>query len=181
MTCISSSLRPKSFASSLPGISLFTTNLKKIVAFSAVRGLTSLEDCFAEGKLQTILPSEEKAWNSLRIAQDNLREAEEAVKCGLLRAAINSTYVAIFHAARAILFRDGIREKSHFCIEQYLHTYVTSGALELKWVVFYGNIRSKRDINQYGFEPPATKEEVEAYVHLAAQFLDRMERLLVNR
>ena len=145
-----------------------------------MKELTSLEDCFAEGKLQTVLPSEEKARESLRVARDNLHEAEEAGKSGLLRAATNSTYVVIFHAARAILFRDGIREKSHFCIEQYLHTYVTSGALELKWVVLYGNIRSKRDVNQYGFEPPATKEEVEAAVHLAAQFIDRMEQLLTQ-
>jgi uncharacterized protein (UPF0332 family) len=97
-----------------------------------VKELTSLEDCFAEGKLQTVSPSEEKARASLRAARDNLHEAEEAGKAGLLRAATNSTYVAIFHAARAILFRDGIREKSHFCIEQYLQTYVTSGTLELK-------------------------------------------------
>ena len=142
--------------------------------------MTSLEDCSAEGKLQTVLPSEEKARESLCTARDNLHEAEEAGKSGLLRAATNSTYVAIFHAARAILFRDGIREKSHFCIEQYLHTYVTSGALELKWVILYGNLRSKRDVNQYGFEPPPTKEEAMAAVQLATQFIDRMEALLTK-
>jgi uncharacterized protein (UPF0332 family) len=146
-----------------------------------VKALRTLEDCFAEGKLQTVSPSEEKAWESLRAARDNLHEAVEAGKAGLLRAATNSTYVAIFHGARAILFRDGIREKSHFCIEQYLQTYVISGALELRWVVLYGNIRSKRDVNQYGFEPPATKEEVEASLHLATQFIDRMEQLLTKK
>ncbi len=84
----------------------------------------------------------------------------------------------IFHAARAVLFRDGIREKSHFCIEQYLNTYVESGTLEAKWVALFASLRSKRDINQYGFEPVASKEEIEASVLLAARFIDRMATLL---
>ncbi|HUU74979.1 MAG TPA: HEPN domain-containing protein [Methanoregulaceae archaeon] len=111
-------------------------------------------------------------------ARENFAEAEEAVKVGLLRAATNSAYVAVFHAARAVLFRDGIREKSHFCLEQYLNTYVDSGKLESKWVAFFGNLRSKRDINQYGFEPPATREELDITLQLAAQFIDRMGTLL---
>lgn len=28
-------------------------------------------------------------------------------------------YMVFFHSARAGLFRDGIREKSHYCIEIY--------------------------------------------------------------
>ena len=143
-----------------------------------MKGLTKLEECFEDGKLQTVPPSEEKARESLRAAQENLYEAQEAAKGGLFRAATNSTYVAIFHAARAILFRDGIREKSHFCLEQYLNTYVASGKLESKWVAFFASQRSKRDVNQYGFEPPATREELDISMQLAAQFIDRMETLL---
>jgi uncharacterized protein (UPF0332 family) len=96
----------------------------------------------------------------------------------LVRAATNSMYIAVFHAARAILFRDGIREKSHFCLEQYLLTYVQSGALELKWMTWYGSMRMRRDSNQYGFEPPGSREEIEASIELAAGFIERIESLL---
>lgn len=84
---------------------------------SGVKGLTKLEECFEDGKFQTVLPSEEKARQSLRVAHENLYEAQGAARGELFRAATNSIYVAIFHAARAVLFRDGIREKSHFCLE----------------------------------------------------------------
>lgn len=140
--------------------------------------MTKLDECFEEGKLQPVLPSEKKAHESLRASRENLNEAQEALKNGILRATTNSCYVAIFHAARALLFRDGIREKSHFCLEQYLNTFVTSGKLEPKWITFFSSMRDKRDTNQYGFQPPANREEIEIFVHLAAQFVDRMECLL---
>ena len=82
----------------------------------------------------------------------------------LYSAATNSCYVAIFHAARALLFRDGIRQKSHFCLEQYLNTFVTSGKLEPKWITFFASMRDKRDTDQYGFQPPPTSEEIESSV-----------------
>jgi len=48
-------------------------------------------------------------------------------------------------------------------------------------MVFFANQRSKRDINQYGFEPPATREELDVSMQLASQFLDQMETLLNTR
>jgi uncharacterized protein (UPF0332 family) len=34
--------------------------------------------------------------------------------------AVVSVYTAMFHAARAILFRDDIKERSHICVIQYI-------------------------------------------------------------
>lgn len=140
--------------------------------------MTKLEECFEEGNLHPIPPSEKKARDSLRTAHENLDEAQEGLKNGIIRAATNSCYVAIFHGARAVLFRDGIREKSHFCLEMYLNTYVVSGKLERKWILFFAHMRSRRDINQYGFEPPLTREELERALEMASEFIEEMERLL---
>ncbi|MFA5295439.1 MAG: HEPN domain-containing protein [Methanoregulaceae archaeon] len=143
--------------------------------------MTKLDECFEEGKLQPVLPSEKKAHDSLCAARENLHEAETAAKNGIVRAATNSVYVAIFHGARAVLFHDGIREKSHFCLEQYLNTFVVSGALERKWIMFFADMRSKRDINQYGFEPPLTRDEVATFLDMAARFIDEMEQLITMK
>ena len=83
-----------------------------------------------------------------------------------------------FHAARAVLFRDGIREKSHYCVEQYLGTYVASGKLDNKWVTLLGRVRGKRDQSQYSFEAPASMEEIEGSLELAEQFIEKIEVLL---
>jgi len=56
---------------------------------------------------------------------------------------------------------------------------VASGKLESRWIAFFASQRSKRDINQYGFEPPATREELDVSIQLAAQSLDQMETLLI--
>jgi len=52
--------------------------------------LTKLDECFEEGKLQPVLPSEKKAHESLRASRENLNEAQEALKNGILRATTNS-------------------------------------------------------------------------------------------
>jgi len=41
------------------------------------------------------------------------------------------------HAARAVLYRDGIREKSHFFVENYPETSVSSGTLERRWIALF--------------------------------------------
>ncbi len=39
-------------------------------------------------------------------------------------------YNAFFHTARALLFRDGIKERSHFCVARYIEEkYVVKGLL----------------------------------------------------
>jgi len=107
--------------------------------------LTRLDDCFAEGKLLRVSPSSGKAKESLNTARAYLEEAQQVIRIGSQRLAMNGVYMVWFHAARAVLFRDGIREKSHYCVEQYLGTYVASGKLDNKWVTLLGRVRGKRD------------------------------------
>jgi uncharacterized protein (UPF0332 family) len=91
---------------------------------------------------------------------------------------MNGVYMVWFHAARAVLFRDGIREKSHYCVEQYMGTYVASGKLDSKWVTLLGRIRGKRDQSQYSFESPTSKEEIKGSLELAERFIETNEILL---
>jgi uncharacterized protein (UPF0332 family) len=84
----------------------------------------------------------------------------------------------MFHAARAILFRDGIREKSHFCMERYLETYVSSQTLEKRWIILFGGMREGTEKNQFDLIPPATPEEIEELLILADQFINEMVKVL---
>ncbi|MDI3488538.1 MAG: hypothetical protein PWR26_1255, partial [Methanosarcinales archaeon] len=70
---------------------------------------------------------------------------------GAFRSALLSTYLAVFHSARAVLFRDGVREKSHYCVGVYLEKYVNQNLLEEKWVVVFDRMRSTRHEDQYTF------------------------------
>ncbi|MHB8118937.1 MAG: HEPN domain-containing protein [Methanothrix sp.] len=87
-------------------------------------------------------------------------------------------YLAVFHSARAVLFRDGVREKSHYCIGLYLQKYVEEGTLEEEWPMLFDMIRSIRHADQYSFMTKPTEEVVQAGIDLAERFIERMERLL---
>jgi uncharacterized protein (UPF0332 family) len=123
-------------------------------------------------------PSKGKAFNSLALAGEWLNEAATNLASESYRSALSSAYLAMFHAARAILFRDGIREKSHYCVGAYLETFVDQGKLESQWVEVFDRIRSARHTDQYSFEARPTKEELEAKLNTAREFVSRMQKLL---
>jgi len=107
-----------------------------------------------------------------------LSEAEKNQEAEAYRSALSSAYMAVFHSARAVLFRDGVREKSHYCIGLYLQRYVEDGTLEEEWPMLFDRIRGVRHADQYSFMAKPSEEEVQAGIDLAERFIERMERLL---
>lgn len=140
--------------------------------------MKNIDDCFGRGLLRKVEPSRTKSEQSLLQARDWLSEAEKNLEAEALRSAISSSYLAVFHSARAVLFRDGVREKSHYCIGLYLQKYVEEGTLEEEWPMLFDRIRSIRHADQYSFMAKPLEEEVQAGIDLAERFIDRMERLL---
>ena len=128
--------------------------------------------------MRKVEPSRTKSDQSLIQARDWLSEAEKNLKAEAYRSALSSAYLAIFHSARAILFRDGVREKRHYCIGLYLQKYVEKGTLEEEWPMFFDRIRSVRHTDQYSFMAKPSKEEVQSGIDLAERFIERMQRLL---
>lgn len=143
-----------------------------------MKTLQQLDDCFASGKLRTVEPSDEKACRSIALARAYLDEARQSGAIGTTRLAMNGLYFAWFHAGRSVLFRDGIREKSHYCLEQYLGTYVSSGRLDAKWITLFGRMRKKRETSQYSFSPAPLPDEIDSVVDLTEQFIDQMEKII---
>jgi uncharacterized protein (UPF0332 family) len=70
-------------------------------------------------------------------------------------------YLAVFHSVRDVLFRDGVREKSHYCIGLYLQKYVDEGTLDEEWPMLFDRIRSVRHADQYSFMALHAEEEVQ--------------------
>lgn len=75
-----------------------------------------LNECFRKRLLRKERPDSEKSERSIEVAEAKLNEAKRAFSHGLLDATIVLAYTTMFHAARAILFKDGIVEKSHVCL-----------------------------------------------------------------
>ncbi len=111
--------------------------------------LSELEKCFKRNQLRAVESSNEKAKLSIKLAKEWLMEAEKNLENSTCKSAQISTYLAFFHSARAVLFRDGIREKSHYCIGVYLEKYVDNGDLEEEYTLIFDRMRSARNTDQY--------------------------------
>ena len=83
----------------------------------------------------------------------------------------------MFHSARAILFRDRIHKKSHFCIARYLEKYVENDLLEEKWVMLLDRIRDVIHMEQYSLHHSATSEEALSSFNSAKDFYERIKKL----
>jgi len=142
--------------------------------------MTRLDECYERGLLQTVEPSEEKAKASLGRAHEWLEEAKEDLAINAVRSALSAVYMGYFHAARAMLFRDGIREKSHYCIGVYLEWYVESGQLEEEWAALFNRYRKLRETDQYDLGSRPTAQEAGSAIKGAGRFIARMETLLAK-
>jgi uncharacterized protein (UPF0332 family) len=143
-----------------------------------VNPLTRLDECYERGLLRKVAPSTEKAIQSLAQAREWLTEAGYDCDAGAVRSALMAAYMGYFHAARAILIRDGIREKSHYCIGVYLESYRDEGLLEDEWVLQFDHMRGLRQDDQYSLDARPTLEEVRQAVSDAQKFIGRMALLL---
>jgi len=140
--------------------------------------LFSLEDCYSKGLLRKTAPSPLKAHRSLEMARTWLREAGTILRAGAPRSAMVAIYMSYFHAARALLFRDGVREKSHGCIGLYLESYREKGLLEEEWLLQFERIRSLRHEDQYMLGADPSVAEIEEFFRTAPEFITAMEELL---
>jgi len=138
-----------------------------------------LRECFQKRLLRKERPDSKKSERSMQVAETRLDEAERALKHGLLDSTIILAYTAMFHAARAILFRDGIVEKSHVCLVEYLReTYANSGKLSESLVNALDTLRVDRHETLYGLETRSSRKEAQHSIRKAKEFLDAVREFV---
>ena len=77
-------------------------------------------ECYKQGLLKKTSPSKKYAEKSLVTSRLYIKNALDNLGIQNKNLVVFCAYTAMFHAARALLFRDGIKERSHVCIVSYL-------------------------------------------------------------
>jgi len=127
-----------------------------------------LGDCYEEGLLKKVTPSQDMAKSSLAQAEDILKKAGDNRKMGHHDIALVLCYTAMFHAARAILFRDGVKERSHVCIGIYLKaTYPELRDLANTLDAY----RTSRHTTLYGLDATISVEDADEAMRTADGFI----------
>lgn len=137
------------------------------------------EELIREGLLRKIPVSKQKIEESIKTAESWLKEAEINLKNKLFRSGVLSCYNAMFHASRAILFKDGLREKSHFAVARYLEDkYANKNLLEMKWINILDFYREERHENQYSTSFISSEEEAEKALKNSKEFVERIKKII---
>lgn len=125
------------------------------------------------------MPSRTNALKSFEKADKWIRDAKKNFHSKSYDSCVIASYLAMFHSARALLIRDGFREKSHVCIARYLEErYVKTKKLEAKWVNLLDRFRDLRHEDQYDISFFATERDAQNSLSFVERFMKRMRRLL---
>ncbi len=141
--------------------------------------MAELSDCFDRRLLTNVGPSTGLARKSLRQAEVFLVDAVDLINIGKNRMATIALYNTFFHTARALLFRDGIKERSHFCVARYLEEkYVVKGLLKEDFLDHLDALRDARHETQYSLEIPAMEIDMDMAVEVCRGFMKAVEGLI---
>jgi len=138
----------------------------------------SLRECFEKRLLRETKKDLKKARRSLEIAVGKLERARLAFDGELFDSVIVLGYTAMFHAARALLYRDGIQEKSHFCLVLYLRQRY-SGKIPAYLINSLDIFRIERHEILYGLEFTPTREDAEILLKDAKELIEIVDDLVL--
>ncbi len=132
-----------------------------------------IEDCFKKQLLIKKKQSLEKAQKSLDTAEVYIQKAKDNFKIKNYDITIVVAYTSMFHSLRSILFKDGIKERSHICLLSYIKdTYP-----ELSGIVNSVDIyRRFRHTALYGLETPEFQDEAETSIEIAREVYNTVEK-----
>jgi uncharacterized protein (UPF0332 family) len=142
--------------------------------------IRNVEDCFKFRLLRKIDPDLKKSERSMEIAKQSLKEAENAIKLKIFQFAILESYMAMFHSARALLYKDGIQEKSHFAVFVYLKELYSS-KIPLHVINFLNIHRIERHETMYGLEYKPEKEDALTALEDAKSFVQEVEKWTLKK
>lgn len=134
-----------------------------------------IDDCFRKGLLKRCAPDMENAKRSILLSMNNIEDASINISIHRYRVVMVSSYTAMFHAARAILFRDGIKERSHECIPVYLKSKYPE--LE-RFANILDSYRRFRHNAIYGLDFSSDEIDAKAALDSAKELLEEIRNII---
>lgn len=137
-----------------------------------------LKECFEKGLLRKSAPDKRKALRSVQVAKNKMREAERLFGADFWNQTILAVYTAMFHAARALLYKDGIKERSHYGLYVYLREKYRD-RLEFRFINELNVLREERHELMYGLEVEKHgEEEAQGLLKVCGAFIKAVEKLV---
>jgi len=139
--------------------------------------IRNVEDCFKVRILRRIKPDKEKSIKSLEISNSRLERAKQSFKIKIYYFVVLESYMAMFHAARALLYKDGVQEKSHYALSIYLKEKY-SNRIPIPILNYLDIHRTERHEAMYGLEYVPTDKDAEIAINDAEIFIREVKKIL---
>ncbi len=140
-----------------------------------------IKECLDKNLLKKEMPDLSLSRKSLDTAKAKLERAKELLKLNIFDMAEINAYSAMFHSSRALLFRDGYREKSHYAIYIYLKEKYL-GVIEQKFLNELNVLRLDRHEIFYGFEEPELDKKIMSnMVEIAEEFIKAVQHIIFKK
>lgn len=134
-------------------------------------------DELIEKKYLTKIPVDKKLiLKELKEAEYDLDKANIALEQKDFKWAIIKAYYSMFHAARALLFSLGLKERRHFAVGIVLEQLSEDGKIESKYINDFRAAMSSREDADYRYVH--SLDTAVYIVDIAGEFLDKMKKMI---
>lgn len=134
------------------------------------------KDCLARGSIKELKGAVRFVAKELKAAEDDLKEARKSLQRESTKWAIVQAYYAMFHAGRALVYKQGYRERSHHCLIVALRALYQGKGLSAELVDRLGQAKALRENADYVGE--FSKESSDFLVRSAEEFVKAAHSLL---
>ena len=142
-------------------------------------GLGRLDDCIKTGHIRRIEPSRETAKRIVAKAGVILDEAAKSLDSGVLDGSLLMSYETMLLSGKALLAKDGFREKNHYCVVVYVQeAYADKGKISNEAVELFDHYREVRHMVAYAPDFFATESDAKEALRNASRFLSEVKKLV---
>jgi uncharacterized protein (UPF0332 family) len=140
----------------------------------------AFKECLNKRKLIPFPRAKKLSQKELGAAEEDLAEATDRFANGRYKYAAINAYYAFFHAARALLYSEGYRERSHYCLGITLEAlFVEQGHLAGRYVrMLQGTMALREDADYSG---TYSKDGASTSIANAQEFIMAARKLMQPR
>ncbi len=141
---------------------------------------TKYENCLKRGKIREFSRGKALVSKESDLAFSDYKTAQESFERKNYKWSTIQTYYSMFHSARALLYSNNLREKSHTCLIEAIRTlYVNKGLLGY-WLIeaFQKAKRLREEADYYG---EFSKENAQDLLDKAKEFLEKVREILKTK
>lgn len=136
------------------------------------------QKCLRDKKIKSFLKGKVLVSKELEIAKNDFQTAKESLIKKNYKWSIIQSYYSMFHTGRALLYNQGYRERSHYCLVIAIRElYVNKNLLSYTLIEALQIGKTLRENADYYAD--FSQEGAENMVNKAKEFLEKSKELLL--